>query len=82
TGLSGAELRVAALAARGYTNRQIAGALFITISTVEQHLTRAYRKLGVQRRTDLATRLNLDAEEGTGAAGCGDGLSRDCLRAG
>ncbi|MEU7599281.1 LuxR C-terminal-related transcriptional regulator, partial [Streptomyces sp. NPDC039022] len=31
--------------------RQIAGALFITISTVEQHLTRAYRKLGVQRRT-------------------------------
>ncbi|WP_267888783.1 LuxR family transcriptional regulator, partial [Streptomyces sp. NRRL F-5755] len=82
TGLSGAELRVATLAARGYTNRQIAGALFITISTVEQHLTRAYRKLGVQRRTDLATRLNLDAEEGTGPAGCGDGLSRDCLRAG
>ncbi|KOG55314.1 hypothetical protein ADK76_21510 [Streptomyces griseoflavus] len=82
TGLSGAELRVATLAARGYTNRQIAGALFITISTVEQHLTRAYRKLGVQRRTDLATRLNLDAEEGAGPAGCGDGLSRDCLRAG
>lgn len=76
--LSGAELRVATLAARGYTNRQIAGALFITISTVEQHLTRAYRKLGVQRRTDLATRLEPD----TGLDGRGDGAQRDCLRAG
>ncbi|WP_030024783.1 helix-turn-helix transcriptional regulator, partial [Streptomyces monomycini] len=80
--LSGAELRVATLAARGYTNRQIAGALFITISTVEQHLTRAYRKLGVQRRTDLATRLEPDAVEDAGLDGCEDGASRDCLRAG
>ncbi|MFI2236285.1 helix-turn-helix transcriptional regulator [Streptomyces chrestomyceticus] len=79
--LSGAELRVATLAARGYTNRQIAAALFITISTVEQHLTRAYRKLGVQRRTDLATRLEPDRED-TGLDGCGDGAQRDCLRAG
>ncbi|MEV5594493.1 AAA family ATPase [Streptomyces sp. NPDC052496] len=80
--LSGAELRVATLAARGHTNRQIAGALFITISTVEQHLTRAYRKLGVQRRTDLATRLEQDAVADTGLDGCGDGAARDCLRAG
>ncbi|WP_199931121.1 helix-turn-helix transcriptional regulator [Streptomyces sp. CB02923] len=80
--LSGAELRVATLAARGYTNRQIAGSLFITISTVEQHLTRAYRKLGVQRRTDLATRLGPDAEAGAGLEGCGDGAQRDCLRVG
>ncbi|MEU2787954.1 LuxR family transcriptional regulator [Streptomyces sp. NPDC007100] len=80
--LSGAEQRVAALAARGYTNRQIAGALFITISTVEQHLTRAYRKLGVQRRTDLATRLKQDGADGAGLDGCGDGPVRDCLRAG
>ncbi|MFD7663927.1 AAA family ATPase [Streptomyces sp. NPDC059788] len=80
--LSGAELRVATLAARGYTNRQIAGALFITISTVEQHLTRAYRKLGVQRRTDLATRLTPDAAAGPGLEGCGDGSARDCLRVG
>jgi DNA-binding CsgD family transcriptional regulator len=55
--LSQAELRVALLAARGHTNRQIAGMLFITISTVEQHLTRVYRKLHTQRRTELAIAL-------------------------
>ncbi|OLB75551.1 MAG: hypothetical protein AUI14_20820 [Actinobacteria bacterium 13_2_20CM_2_71_6] len=51
--MSGAERRVASLAARGYTNRQIAAKLFITVSTVEQHLTRVYRKLQVNGRTDL-----------------------------
>ncbi|WP_079143542.1 helix-turn-helix transcriptional regulator [Streptomyces luteocolor] len=55
--LSNAELRVATLAVRGHTNRQIADKLCITISTVEQHLTRAYRKLDVQRRADLAAKL-------------------------
>jgi len=55
--LSQAELRVAVLAAGGHTNRQIAGMLFITISTVEQHLTRVYRKLRTQRRTELAAAL-------------------------
>nr|WP_246343100.1 LuxR family transcriptional regulator [Actinomadura verrucosospora] len=48
-GLSDAERRVAALAAAGYTNREISEKLFITISTVEQHLTRIYRKLNVTR---------------------------------
>ncbi|MFI6072050.1 AAA family ATPase [Actinoplanes sp. NPDC051343] len=52
--LSQAEQRVATLAARGYTNREISRLLFITISTVEQHLTRVYRKLNVRRRADLA----------------------------
>jgi DNA-binding CsgD family transcriptional regulator len=51
--LSQAEGRVAVLAARGATNQQIAEELFITVSTVEQHLTRIYRKLGVSRRADL-----------------------------
>ncbi|MFG2846361.1 AAA family ATPase [Kitasatospora sp. NPDC048296] len=55
--LSRAELRVVALAARGHTNRQIAHKLFITVSTVEQHLTRAYRKLRVDRRADLPAHL-------------------------
>lgn len=41
------------LAAYGYTNGQIANKLYITISTVEQHLTRAYRKLGVTGRAEL-----------------------------
>jgi DNA-binding CsgD family transcriptional regulator len=51
--LSDAERKVALLAAQGYTNRQIAGRLYISASTVEQHLTRVYRKLNVRRRTDL-----------------------------
>ncbi|OIJ88251.1 helix-turn-helix transcriptional regulator [Streptomyces colonosanans] len=55
--LSSAEWRVAELAARGSTNEQIARKLFITVSTVEQHLTRAYRKLGIRRRTQLPSCL-------------------------
>ena len=57
SGLSEAELRVAELAAEGQTNRQIAGTLYITVSTVEQHLTRVYRKLGVAGRAALASEL-------------------------
>ncbi|MBB5137504.1 DNA-binding CsgD family transcriptional regulator [Thermocatellispora tengchongensis] len=55
--LSDAERRVAALAARGDTNHEIARSLFITVSTVEQHLTRVYRKLNVSGRTELPTEL-------------------------
>ncbi|GGP17822.1 AAA family ATPase [Nonomuraea glycinis] len=55
--LSDAEQRVAALAADGYSNREISGKLFITVSTVEQHLTRIYRKLNVSRRDDLPPSL-------------------------
>ncbi|MCP2343579.1 LuxR C-terminal-related transcriptional regulator [Actinomadura rupiterrae] len=53
TALSEAERRVATLAAGGFTNRQIAHRLHVTASTVEQHLTRIYRKLKIRRRTDL-----------------------------
>jgi DNA-binding NarL/FixJ family response regulator len=56
-GLTDAERRVAALAALGHTNRAIATKLYVTVSTVEQHLTRVYRKLQVSRRTDLPTGL-------------------------
>lgn len=58
TALSDAEQRVAALAAQGHTNRQIASKLCITISTVEQHLTRVYKKLNVTRRADLPAGLH------------------------
>jgi DNA-binding CsgD family transcriptional regulator len=51
--LSAAERRVAELASKGKRNKDIAQGLGITISTVEQHLTRVYRKLNVSRRTDL-----------------------------
>ncbi|MEU5754239.1 AAA family ATPase [Streptomyces sp. NPDC047829] len=60
--LSEAERRVAVLAARGRTNRQISNELYITVSTVEQHLTRVYRKLDVKSRTDLPNRLMALAE--------------------
>ncbi|WP_405162751.1 LuxR C-terminal-related transcriptional regulator [Nocardia sp. NBC_01499] len=53
--LSDAQRRVAELAALGYTNREISRRLFITVSTVEQHLTKVYRKLGISSRADLPT---------------------------
>ncbi|CAL9419040.1 HTH-type transcriptional regulator MalT [Streptomyces sp. enrichment culture] len=55
--LTGSEMRVASLAVMGYTNREIAAKLFVTPSTVEQHLTRVYRKLKIQRRQDLPSDL-------------------------
>ncbi|HTF51360.1 MAG TPA: AAA family ATPase [Pseudonocardia sp.] len=55
--LSDAERRVAALAALGSTNREISRKLCITVSTVEQHLTRVYRKLNVKRRSELSGML-------------------------
>jgi DNA-binding CsgD family transcriptional regulator len=51
--LTPAERRVATLAARGPTNREIAQALFVTEKTVEVHLSRAYRKLGIRSRWQL-----------------------------
>ncbi|MGI5519997.1 AAA family ATPase [Micromonospora sp. CA-259024] len=62
--LSRAERRVAELAARGYTNREIAKRLCVTVSTVEQHLTRTFRKLGVKARQDLPEEMVLDVMRG------------------
>ncbi|TDD34611.1 LuxR family transcriptional regulator [Actinomadura sp. KC06] len=59
--LSDSERRVAVLAAQGYTNREIADKLFITVSTVEQHLTRVYRKMDIRNREQLLTRIHLDS---------------------
>ncbi|MEW2623458.1 AAA family ATPase [Streptomyces sp. NPDC048106] len=55
--LTESERRVAHLAVLGYTNREIAAKLYVTSSTVEQHLTRVYRKLDVKRRKDLPADL-------------------------
>jgi len=53
-GLTSAEGRVAALVVAGSTNREVAAQLFVTVATVEAHLTRIYRKVGVRSRTELA----------------------------
>ena len=55
--LTPAERNVAELAAQGRANKEIASELHITIHTVEAHLSRAYGKLGVRSRTQLAARL-------------------------
>jgi DNA-binding CsgD family transcriptional regulator len=60
--LSGAERRVASLAACGHTNREISQKLCITVSTVEQHLTRVFRKLGVKARKNLPEEIILDIQ--------------------
>ncbi|MFF6850422.1 helix-turn-helix transcriptional regulator [Streptomyces antimycoticus] len=63
--LTEAEVRIAVLAAHGNTNREIASKLFVTVSTVEQHLTRIYRKLNVKRRRDLPAKLSDSSLTGT-----------------
>ena len=52
--LTAAETRVAALVAKGMKNREIGQALFMSVATVEAHLTRNYRKLDIRSRTELA----------------------------
>ena len=59
--LTPTEERVAALVARGSTNREVADALFVSVHTVEAHLKRIYRKLGIRSRTELASKFPPDA---------------------
>jgi DNA-binding CsgD family transcriptional regulator len=56
-GLTETEHRMAALIARGQTNRQIAAAMFITENTVQTHIRHIFQKLGVKSRTELAARV-------------------------
>jgi DNA-binding CsgD family transcriptional regulator/tetratricopeptide (TPR) repeat protein len=59
-GLTPTEQRVATLAADGLSNKEIAAALFVTVHTVEAHLSHAYRKLGVRSRAQLTHRLSTE----------------------
>jgi DNA-binding CsgD family transcriptional regulator len=61
--LTGREREVAVLAAAGLTSRQIADRLVVSIRTVENHLHRTYRKLGISRREDLTRLMTRGSEQ-------------------
>jgi DNA-binding CsgD family transcriptional regulator/tetratricopeptide (TPR) repeat protein len=63
--LTPSERRVAAMAAEGLSNREIAQSLFVTLRTVETHLSSVFRKLDVSARTQLATALAAAEEDST-----------------
>jgi DNA-binding NarL/FixJ family response regulator len=48
------EEQISRLVAEGMTNLEIAGQLFLSPSTVEYHLHKVFRKLGIKTRTQLA----------------------------
>jgi DNA-binding CsgD family transcriptional regulator len=52
--LTGAEMAIAELVARGLTNREVAAELRVSPKTVEWNLTKIYRVLDVRSRTELA----------------------------
>ncbi len=54
TELSPQELQVALAVARGLSNREVAGQLFLSTKTIEFHLRNVFQKLGINRRTQLA----------------------------
>jgi DNA-binding CsgD family transcriptional regulator len=62
--LTATELQVAGLVAAGRTNREVAEVLFMSPHTVEAHLTRIYRSLGVRSRTEMVRVLAARAVDG------------------
>ena len=56
--LSATELRIAQLAAEGLSNKAIAEQVFVSVKTVESNLKRAYAKLGISSRAQLARALD------------------------
>src|SRR5205814_6315622 len=65
--LTASERRVAQMATQDLSNKEIAQALFVTVNTVEQHLSRVYRKLDINSRRQLAAALGIPAEAGAPA---------------
>jgi DNA-binding CsgD family transcriptional regulator len=67
--LTASERRVAQLAADGMSNKEIAQTLFVTIKTVEVHLSHAYRKLEISSRAQLGKALLTSAPSPAPASG-------------
>jgi DNA-binding NarL/FixJ family response regulator len=57
--LTPTERLAAKLAADGLSNRDVAAAMYVSLKTVEAHLSRVYRKLGIRSRAELARRMDL-----------------------
>ena len=55
--LTESEQRIVELASTGLSNKEIAQTVFVTVPTVERHLSHAYAKLGVRSRAQLAARV-------------------------
>jgi DNA-binding CsgD family transcriptional regulator len=66
--LTASERRVAQMAAEEVSNKEIAQALFVTVKTVEVHLSRVYRKLDIESRRQLAGALSAPAAQAGAAA--------------
>ena len=62
-GLTPAQQRVAELVLAGMSNRQIAEALYMSLRTVETHLTKIYRERGVKSRAQLITAMSASSSE-------------------
>jgi len=67
--LTASERRIAQLAADELSNREIAQALFVTVKTVEVHLSNVYRKLEIGSRRQLASALDAPHSEPVAAGG-------------
>jgi DNA-binding NarL/FixJ family response regulator len=52
--LTAQERAVADLVAGGLTNKEVAAQMFISVKTVQYHLTRIYSRLGIRSRSELA----------------------------
>lgn len=61
-GLTPTQTRVAQLVAAGMSNREIANTLYMSTRSVESHLTKVYRELGVRSRAQLAAKFNPDPD--------------------
>jgi DNA-binding NarL/FixJ family response regulator len=75
--LTAQEVRVASAVATGATNREVAASLYLSPKTIEFHLGRVYRKLGIHSRAELATIVAAGGlESGSAATGSAAGGSR------